>query len=495
MTNTLPRRKFLRGCLSGATALSALQVKAAGLRFSPLPEFKPLQRRGPAKKVIVVGAGLAGLAAAYELTQVGHDVTVLEVRMRPGGRVRTLREPFSDGLYAEAGARLFSDSYTRLIRYAKLFELPFAPMPATAFATLYHLRGKRLVLRPDEPITWPYGLRSDEQQLDPLGIVVKYVLPLLKEIGDPSRPEFSLEPFMHYDQLTFNELLRREGASEEAVELVCQTSWFGEGADNTSALQYLVAYMATFLLGQGFYAFQGGNDHLPAAFAAKLQERIHYGSPVVEITYGPTGVEAVCRQGGAARTLNAEHLILAVPFSHLRHMEVSPSFPPEVDSLIHGVEYAAVARVYLQVRKRFWERENVSGSAYTDLPIMEVAEQPIHRPASPSPRTILEALVQGPDALQLGGMDEGERIDFAIEHMEKVHPGLRQHVEGGASKFWGHGAYTEFKPGQLTDWLPRVARPGSRIHIAGEHTSMLAGTMEGALESGQRVAQEVNDAG
>jgi monoamine oxidase len=299
---------------------------------------------------------------------------------------------------------------------------------------------------------------------------------------------------MQYDQMTFNEFLHRQGASEEAVDLVCRTSFFGEGAEKNSALQYLVAYLATFFLGQGFYAFPGGNDLLPAAMAARLRDRIYYGTPVAKISYGPMGVKAVFSRGGAYHTSEAQHLILAVPFTHLRHMEVSPAFPPEEESLISELEYAAVARVYLQVRNRFWEREKVSGSAYTDLPIMEVAEQPIHRPDSHTSRGILEAVVQGAEAHRVAGMDPGERIEFAIEHMEKVHPGLREYVEGGTSKFWGHGAWTQFKPKQLTGWLPRTARPEGPVHFAGEHTSLLAGTMEGALESGQRAAQEVNEA-
>jgi monoamine oxidase len=74
--------------------------------------------------VIVVGAGIAGLAAAFELMNAGHDVTVLEARMRPGGRVHTIRDEFSDGLYAEGGAYDFSDAYTLLQHYIRLFNLP-----------------------------------------------------------------------------------------------------------------------------------------------------------------------------------------------------------------------------------------------------------------------------------------------------------------------------------------------------------------------------------
>lgn len=70
-----------------------------------------LERPRPAQRVIVIGAGLAGRSAAHELTQAGHNVTVLEATMRPGGRVRTLREPFSDGLHAEAGATRIPDAH------------------------------------------------------------------------------------------------------------------------------------------------------------------------------------------------------------------------------------------------------------------------------------------------------------------------------------------------------------------------------------------------
>jgi len=487
MTHPLPRRDFLRVSISSAATISALRL-AAGAQFTPL------ERKGPAKKVIVIGAGLAGLVAAYELTQAGHEVTVFEVQLRPGGRVRTLREPFSDGLYAEAGARLFSDSYPRLIQYAKLFDLPFAPLPASAFASLYYLRGQRLVAKAGEHVDWPYELSAEEGQIGPGGILAKYVLPVVKQIGDPTRPDWRLDPVKHYDEITFSEFLRRQGASDEAVELLYRTSWFGEGANTTSAMQYLVSYLATFFLGQGLYAFRGGNDLLPRAIAARLRDKIHYGAPVVKFSHGPNGVEAVFQQAGAHHTLEAKHLICAVPFSHLRHMEVSPAFSAQEEALIQDLEYSTVVRVYLQVRRRFWEKEKVSGSAYTDLPIMEVSEQPFHRPEAPSPRGILEAYVQGPEALRLAGMDPGERIEFAIEHMEKVHPGLRKYVEGGTSKFWGHGAYTQFGPGQMTGWLPLTARPEGPVHFAGEHTSLLAGTMEGALESGQRAAQEVNEA-
>ena len=116
----LTRRQFLKGsaiALAGATLTrSGIVANAAGL-VGPRP-----------KKVIILGAGMAGLVAAYELTQLGHDVTVLEARMRPGGRAFTIREPFSDGLYAEAGAARIPDNHDLTLKYVKLFDVPLEPM-------------------------------------------------------------------------------------------------------------------------------------------------------------------------------------------------------------------------------------------------------------------------------------------------------------------------------------------------------------------------------
>src|SRR5262245_36173607 len=105
----LDRRDFL--CLS---ALGGL-----GLALDP----KPLTRRGPPRKIVVLGAGLTGLCAARLLAEAGHEVVILEAQRRAGGRVLTLREPFSDGLYAEAGAGRIPATHNLTLHYVKLFGL------------------------------------------------------------------------------------------------------------------------------------------------------------------------------------------------------------------------------------------------------------------------------------------------------------------------------------------------------------------------------------
>src|SRR5215212_8805076 len=113
----ITRRQFLR-----RTAIAV-----AGTGLNPTGALGTIILRGPARKVLILGAGMAGLVAAYELSKLGHDVTVLEARTRPGGRVHTLREPFSDGLYAEAGAARIPDNHNLTLRYVKEFALPLEP--------------------------------------------------------------------------------------------------------------------------------------------------------------------------------------------------------------------------------------------------------------------------------------------------------------------------------------------------------------------------------
>ncbi len=91
----------------------------------------------------MLGAGMAGLVAAYELTKLGHDVTILEARTRPGGRVHTLREPFADGLYAEAGAARIPDDHDLTHKYVKEFALPLEPFYPARLNALRFDRGRR----------------------------------------------------------------------------------------------------------------------------------------------------------------------------------------------------------------------------------------------------------------------------------------------------------------------------------------------------------------
>jgi monoamine oxidase len=175
------RRDFLKQIAVAATTVSAsLNTFGFGHR-----NLKP---SGPAKKVIIIGAGLAGLSAAYELTQAGHHVTILEANTRPGGRVLTLRDPFAEGLYAEAGASRIPNHHHFTLKYVELFGLTLAPFRPPEMPSVYHARGKRFRVTPGQKVDWPYALTPEERTLGLTGMRQKYIWSMLGELGDVTSP-------------------------------------------------------------------------------------------------------------------------------------------------------------------------------------------------------------------------------------------------------------------------------------------------------------------
>jgi monoamine oxidase len=299
----MKRREFLR--------LTTLAI-AATIPTWNAPAFTGdgLERRGAPRKVIVVGAGVAGLSAAYELTQAGHDVTILEARARPGGRVRTLREQFSDGLYAEAGAMNVFDTHDWTLKYIKLFGLTLDPAPPSTLASLLFVRGQRIVVRPQQAVAYPLGLTPDEQSLGRKGMWDKYVTQTLQEIGDYDAPDWPPDSLKKYDRMTFFEFLRSRGASPDAASLL-GLGWaggLGDGVQSVSALVLLREAAHRAKTKQNFY-IRGGSDLLPRAFASRLSDRIRYGAAVVGFEQDERQVRVSYTQAGARTSLTADRLI------------------------------------------------------------------------------------------------------------------------------------------------------------------------------------------
>ena len=489
MRDGINRREFIKQGIFTAAAFYASSLD--GLAASQTK----LERRGPAKKIVVVGAGLAGLSAAYELTQAGHDVTVLEAQMRPGGRVLTLREPFSDGLHAEAGAMHIPDTHDFTLKYVTLFDLPLNPRLPSDLESLEYFRGKRIRDREGVTPEYPYGLSLEEKKLGLWGMWEKYIDSMLKEIGNPAAVDWPLDSLRKFDRMTFSEFLRSQGASSEAIALITTGFLWGDGADTVSALVVLRDNVHI-QNAKNWYEIRGGNDLLPRAFAERLKERIRYGSPVIRIEQDARSVRAVFLQAGAHQSIAGDYLICAIPFSVLRHVEILPRFSPEKQKVIEQLPYFSAARVSLQSRKRFWLDEGLDGFALTDLPVMAVYNMTVRQPG---PRGILQCYAGGPQARRITAMKESERIRFVLEQVERVYPGIQENFEGGVSKCWdedpwARGASSWYKPGQMSELWPHIAQPEGRVHFAGDHTSPWIRWMQGALQSGNRAAREVNEA-
>ncbi|MFL5541841.1 MAG: flavin monoamine oxidase family protein [Longimicrobiaceae bacterium] len=482
--SAITRREFVTRSAAAAAALAAGGCGRRG--------------RGAPARVIVAGAGLAGLAAAYELARTGYDVTVLEARDRPGGRVLTLRDGFDGGLHVEAGAVFVPGDHYHTVGYAR--ELGIALVPAGARArggagARCFVRGRAVRMRPGEPVRWPMPLSPGEEGLAPHALRARYLDPVLAEIGDPRHPSWPGPAALRYDGMTLAALLRARGASPGAVEamrLGYLDEW-GDGVDACSALS-LLRDLAQQGPGGAVYVVEGGTDRLPRAFAARLGERVRYGAEVTAIHRDGDGVRVGLGRRGRLEVLEADWLVCALPFPTLRAVRVTPPFSAGKRRAVEGLRTTSVTRVYLQLRERCWEPGETA--VPTDLPVMHLGDATA---GQPGPRAVLEAFVTGPNARRIAALAPEARVALAREQAERVHPGLARAFERGASYCWdadpwARGDYAWFAPGELGAFLPHLARPEGRVHFAGDHTSALPGWMQGALGSGRRAAEEVHAA-
>ena len=498
------RRSFVRsiGALSLAPFLGrplARLLAAGPSRDAVAPGPLPTRRPGEVRNhVLVVGAGLSGLAAAFELERAGHDVTVLEARTRPGGRVHTVRDPFADGLYTEVGAVGFSQAYTWANRYIDELGLERRDFFFPPLAALNHLEGRRFSVGMDGPADWPWEMTDEERTLGPIGLVVRYLTDtMMPRVSDPDAWD---EPSLaDLDEISLAEYMRREGASDGAIRVVEHTQYFGPRPEETSALSVALTDIPLFYSGAGLFVLAGGNDRLPMAMAHRLRRDVRYGVEVREILSEADGVRVRGRRGDHPIEMSADRVVVTVPAPVLRGIRVAPALPADQAEAVANLPYRDVVRAQFQVRRRFWEDEGVTGAASTDLFDGRVDRQPYHAPGESDERAVLEAFMEGETAAELSGRPVPEILETALRHLEQIHPGIGEFVEGGIVKAWSADPYARAGwswpgPGDVTRYLAALQRPAGRIHFAGEHTSPLRSSMEGALRSGVRAAREVDEA-
>jgi monoamine oxidase len=489
MSISIDRREFLR---VGLLAASAQFVPMQNWTFTP----NALQGAASPKKVLIIGAGLAGLVAGYELTQAGHDVTILEAQLRPGGRVQTIREPFSDGLYTEAGAARIPDNHDLTLHYVKHFGLALVPFFPSKLSMIYLIGGKRLKCQSWSDVDLsqvPLDLTAEERQLGMSGLLQKYVGEALKEIGDPRTAGWPSGSAKKYDSMTMAEFLKERGASHGAIELLEYP--YASAEDDPVSLLWNLRDTWYALQETTRYKIDGGNDKLPRAFAAKLTAKIHYGSPVARIEQDSRAVRAVVVRSGAHQTFEADRLICAVPLPPLRRIEIQPAFSERRREAIAKLRYDSVTRIIMQCRSRFWENDGCNGFGASELP-EEIFHTTFDQPGT---RGLLAAYMLTGTGQRAAAMDPESRVTFAAQEMEKVHPGLLENLEGSFTKVWpadpwAGGAGSHPAPGQMTSLCVGLQQPEGRVHFAGEYISAWPYWMQGALESGLRAAKEVQDA-
>ncbi len=453
------------------------------------------RHHGERKKVVIIGAGLAGLVAGFELKRQGHDVTILEAQNRVGGRIYTLREPFAPGLHAEAGGMRIPRAHDLTLRYCDLFGLPLRPFIMGNPKALVYMGGQRMTKEEADrdPSRLPFSVGPHERgrTADQLWeTAIGDLRTLVAAEGAAAWDHIVRE----YDQYSLYEFLRFKGWSRGAIEYFTVLNFLESDMHNS-----LVEILREDLGGAwvDMSEIVGGMDGLPDAFFGRLRDEVRFGANVFAIDQDPDGVTVHYKTESARFSVRADHAIVTIPFSVLRSVEILTPFSAAKQRAIRQLNYHASTKVLFQVKRRFWEDEDgiYGGGTVTELPIRRM-NYPTPDPTT-SRGVLLASYTWGQDALQWGAMDEETRLEEALDDVERIHPAVRDAYEVGASHAWysdrwARGAFAMFAPEQQTDLQADIVRPEGRIYFAGEHCSLYHAWIQGALESGIRAAREIH---
>ncbi|MGH9329038.1 MAG: flavin monoamine oxidase family protein, partial [Vicinamibacterales bacterium] len=228
----------------------------------------------------------------------------------------------------------------------------------------------------------------------------------------------------------------------------------------------------------------------------RLADRVYYNRPAKAIEQGLSTVRVHFDENGTRQTFDADSLIVAMPFSALREVSITPSFSPPKMRAIAALKYGQLLKMGLQARRRLWDAARTGKRVTTDLSIGSVYDA---TNGQRGPRGVLLCYLADERALAMGAYPEEERIRRALGDLSQIFPTVRSEYESGTTKFWrddrwAGGTYAYFAPGEITTVRPHVGTPEGRVFFAGEHTSPWQGYMNGAIESGHRVAAEVDAA-
>jgi monoamine oxidase len=482
----ISRRQFLqRTAIAGAAMMSGPLLRAA----------KPA---GSNARVVVVGAGLAGLTCAYRLMQAGVDATIHEANLRVGGRCWTRRNDFMEGQMAEHGGELIDQGHTRTRQLAQELRLPLDNLLAAqpnGTESIYSFDGSY------------YSYRDATADLK---TVWKKLHRDLSEASYPTLYNLSTPRGRQLDQMSIIDWIKesvpggRQSRLGQLLE-VAYTIEYGAECEKQSALNllYLLGYnspgqFSLFGASNEKYHVRGGNDRIVSTLTSVLGSRLVTGSALVAVKRTAGGRYALTFQSGATVSeVIADKVVFALPFSILKNSVAlgQAGFSALKMTAIDELAMGSNSKLNVQFKRRHWVSLGCAGDTYADTGYQATWET---TRAQPGTAGILVGYTGGTLADEIGTGTPASQATKFLSQLEPVLPGITAQHNGLATvdcwrdDAFTRGSYSYWQVGQYTKFAGIEGVQEGNAHFCGEHTSIDAqGYLEGAVETGERAADEV----
>lgn len=465
--------------------------------------------------VCVVGAGMAGLASGRQLADAGLTVVVLEAARRVGGRVHTVATPDRSTPWLDVGGRQVGQAYPRMLGLIDRFHLDTMEEDREPKPFSYHLGGHFVAGR-----EWAGSahnpLTGDARSAPPHTLGFRFLNQIdrfggLEDWLDPTAADLDVAP---------QDLMRPAGVSESEIRLaMLSLNGASAGVSTLTLLQehHRLVHEMAFTAGNGNGRFigldddarqaaaggphgagprakirnvVGGLQRVPEAIGASLGDALRLGAPVVSIDMTSSPVR-IARLDGSV--VLADHVISALPFSALRHVDISPSLEGAQAEAVQRMPYSATTRVWADISRPFWDEDDFEPSLFSDTDLGMFWVMGSGTPADPWLGMFLLTAERGTRIDRLPATDIAP---YLVDRLALLRPSTRGAVHPFITSSWGQnpligGARHLFGPGEVTRWAVPMIKPWHRIHFAGEHTRRCEYGVEAALESADRVVAEI----
>lgn len=468
-------------------------------------------RAGTKKRITIIGAGISGLVAAYELERRGHTVEMLEGRLQLGGRVRTHRFlPDRPGPSVELGAMRVPATHHRTMHYVR--ELGLADR-VREFKTLFQddtgyletHSGHQRIHDASPALVQELRLRLPEREYSDATVLFAAWLSVRVNAIAPKSFRDSIQNGLDREILGLVEGIDLApyvyGPGKDRIDL---HSLFADHpqiqAGCTGRLYRFVEDIVN-ETSSSLVRLQGGMDQMVHELRDRIQGPIGCGQEVVGIELRDDDVVLRMRRGFGTVTKTCDYVLCTIPFSVLRTMDLV-GFDDDKRAIVHDMSYWSATKVAFHCREPFWEADGITGGgSFTG----GLIRQTYYPPTESDPAlgaALLASYTIGDDADVLGALGRRARLATVLDELAAVHPQLRQDgmILGVVDQVWGSApssmgaAAVRWGKDIATCEAERAsaARRQGRLFFAGEHCSTFPAWIEGAIESADNVVREID---